>query len=177
MRRNRSISYYAKTEKEYLDICDESLNKESNSLSKRRRYKYSINNETFEINENKNEDNILKKKFNCYDDLEFDELGINSTYQIQNIENEEEKNDTEIELLKKISNINLSFKQKNKDNFIVNLMACSKNIINNFNSYEYHNKKNNNYNLFHKKRDRLNNEYKIKSFQLYNNEKKKFNRR
>ena len=132
MPRHRSISHYAQTEKEYLEKCQENPNEKGKTLFKRRRrYKTSFSSKDIEYHDEKNEntEKIINKKFSSYDDLEFDELGINSTYQIQNIENEND-DDTEIELLNKINNINLSFKEKDKENFIFNLIACSKNIIN-----------------------------------------------
>ena len=139
MPRHRSVSYYAKTEKEYLDKYEEYINDKDNTLfqRKRRRYKTSFSNDN-EINENK--DKLSKKKFSSYDDLEFNELGINSNYQIQNIEDDETDKETEIELLSKINNINISFKEKNKDNFVDNLLACSKNIIDSIYSSEKLNK-------------------------------------
>jgi len=165
MPRHRSISYYAHTEKEYLEICDEvNIDKNINSLyqRRRRRYKTSINSENNEINEN--QDKFIKNKFVSYDDLEFDQLGINSTYQIEQIENEEEDEDTEVELLTKINNLNVSFKQKNKDNFIINLLACSKHIINsNYTSNQL--MKINNYDKKSKKKC---GQSKIKPFKLYN---------
>ena len=94
MPRHRSVSYYAKTEKEYLDKYEEYINDKNNTLfqRKRRRYKTSFSNDN-EINENK--DKLSKKKFSSYDDLEFNELGINSNYQIQNIEDDETDKETE----------------------------------------------------------------------------------
>ena len=165
MPRRRSISYYAHTEKEYLEICDEvNIDKNINSLYQRRRRRYntSINSENNEMNEN--QDKFIKNKFASYDDLEFDQLGINSTYQIEQIENEEEDKDTEVELLTKINNLNLSFKQKNKDNFIINFLACSKHIINS----NYTSNQRMKINDFNEKNKKLCGQNKIKPFKLYN---------
>ena len=162
MPRHRSISYYAKTEKEFLDKCEESFNKKNNTLFQRRKRRYNTTNSN--TNYNYQNPEIYNKKFTSYDDLEFDELGINSTYQIENIENENEDHDTEIELLTKINNINLSFKEKNKENLINNILACSKNIINSFYSSDESNKINNFF--FQQKKHKSIKIFPIKKFHL-----------
>lgn len=120
MRRQRSVSFYAENEDEYI----EEYNRKK-SISERRRVRsrsYAHNNE--ENSESQNN----KKFFQSYDDLELDQLGVNSTFQITTIEKEESE-DNEGGLIQKINNINISFKQNNNNSFFSNLAPFTKNII------------------------------------------------
>ena len=76
---------------------------------------------------------IKKKFFQSLDDLELDQLGVNSTFQIANIENEEPE-ENENGLIQKIKNINLSFKENNNSSFFTNLAPLTKNIIGTYGS-------------------------------------------
>ena len=129
MRRQRSVSFYADTQEEYM----EELNKKK-SISERRRcrsnsyqYNSSTNNDI-----SKNLEYLQKKKFfQSYDDLEIEQLGVNSTYQLTKLENQDIE-DNEGGLIKKINNINLSFKEINNNSFFSNLTPFTKNIIGKF---------------------------------------------
>ena len=124
MRRQRSVSFYAETEDEYIEEYDR-----RKSISERRRYRprsYIHKNEQSSDIQTNNSYN--KKFFQSYDDLELDQLGVNSTFQIAQIENEESE-DNEGHLIQKINNINLSFKQNNNNSFFSNLAPFTKNII------------------------------------------------
>ena len=115
MRRQRSISFYAETENEYI----EEYNK-SKSISERRRCRsrsYAHDNDEGSDEQNDNKRRYKKKFFQSLDDLELDQLGVNSTFQIANIENEEPE-ENENGLIQKIKNINLSFKENNTKNII-----------------------------------------------------------
>ena len=126
MRRQRSVSFYADTQEEFV----EELNKRK-SISERRRCRsnsYQDNNpKSSDIS--KNLEYLQKKKFfQSYDDLEIEQLGVNSTYQLAKLENQDIE-DNEGGLMQKISNINQLFKQNNNDSFFSNLNPFSKNII------------------------------------------------
>ena len=126
MRRQRSISFYAETENEYI----EEYNK-SKSISERRRCRsrsYAHDNDEGSDEQNDNNRRYKKKYFQSLDDLELDQLGVNSTFQIANIENEEQE-ENENGLIQKIKNINLSFKENNNNSFFTNLAPLTKNII------------------------------------------------
>ena len=126
MRRQRSISFYAETENEYI----EEYNK-SKSISERRKCRsrsYAHDNKEGSDEQNDNNRRYKKKYFQSLDDLELDQLGVNSTFQIANIENEEPE-ENENGLIQKIKNINLSFKEKNNNSFFTNLAPLTKNII------------------------------------------------
>ena len=129
MRRQRSISFYAETEEEYI----EEYNK-SKSISERRRCRsrsYANNNDEDIDNQKENNYRYKKKFFQSYDDLELDQLGVNSTFQITDIEKEELEENENL-LIQKINNINLSFKENNNNSFFTNLAPLTKNIIGSF---------------------------------------------
>ena len=131
MRRQRSISFYAETEEEYI----EEYNK-SKSISERRRCRsrsYANNNDEDIDNQKENNYRYKKKFFQSYDDLELDQLGVNSTFQITDIEKEEPEENENL-LIQKINNINLSFKENNNNSFFTNLAPLTKNIIGSFGS-------------------------------------------
>ena len=131
MRRQRSISFYAETENEYI----EEYNK-SKSISERRRCRsrsYAHDNDEGSDEQNDNKRRYKKKFFQSLDDLELDQLGVNSTFQIANIENEEPE-ENENGLIQKIKNINLSFKENNNSSFFTNLAPLTKNIIGTYGS-------------------------------------------
>ena len=131
MRRQRSISFYAETENEYI----EEYNK-SKSISERRRCRsrsYAHDNDEGSDEQNDNNRRYKKKYFQSLDDLELDQLGVNSTFQIANIENEEPE-ENENGLIQKIKNINLSFKENNNSSFFTNLAPLTKNIIGTYGS-------------------------------------------
>ena len=131
MRRQRSISFYAETEEEYI----EEYNK-SKSISERRRCRsrsYANNNDEDIDNQKENNYRYRKKFFQSYDDLELDQLGVNSTFQITDIEKEEPEENENL-LIQKINNINLSFKENNNNSFFTNLAPLTKNIIGSFDS-------------------------------------------
>ena len=126
MRRQRSISFFAETEDEYI----EEYNRRK-SISERRRCRprsYVRENEDTSNIQTNNNNYYSQKCFQSYDDLELDQLGVNSTFQITTIEKEESE-DNEGRLIQKINNINLSFKQKNNNSFFSNLAPFTKNII------------------------------------------------
>ena len=126
MRRQRSVSFYAENEDEYI----EEYNRKK-SISERRRVRsrsYAHNNEENSDSQKNNNNNYRKKFFQSYDDLELDQLGVNSTFQITTIEKEDSE-DNEGGLIQKINDINISFKQNNNNSFFSNLAPFTKNII------------------------------------------------
>ena len=129
MRRQRSVSFYAETQEEYLEEL-----KNKKSLPERRRCRsnsYQSNNS--DNNDISNNSEYLQKQkfFESYDDLEIEQLGVNSTYQLTQIENQDIE-DNEGGLIQKIKNINQLFKQNNNNSFFSNLTPFSKNIIGKF---------------------------------------------
>ena len=127
MRRQRSMSFYAETEEEYIQEYDR-----RKSISERRRYRprsYGGDNDENLGNQDNNDYTCNKKKFfQSYDDLELDQLGVNSTFQITTIDKEESE-ENEGGLIQKINNINISFKQNQYNSFFTNLAPFTKNII------------------------------------------------
>ena len=117
MRRQRSVSFYAENEKEYI----EEYNK-NKTLSERRRNRFRKTTE--DLDPDSINSPFRKKFFESYDDLELDQLGVNSTFQIEVDEKEDES-----KLIKQIKNINLSIKEKNQNSFWSNVTELSKNII------------------------------------------------
>ena len=130
MRRQRSVSFFADTQEEFF----EEMNNNKKSISERRRCRsnsYQFNNSNKSDN-SKNSEYLLKKKyFQSYDDLEIEQLGVNSTYQLAKLENQviEDDDDDEGGFIKKIKNINVSFKEINNNSFFSNLTPFTKNII------------------------------------------------
>ena len=122
MRRQRSVSFFADTQEEFF----EEMNNNKKSISERRRCRsnsYQFNNSNKSDN-SKNSEYLLKKKyFQSYDDLEIEQLGVNSTYQLAKLENQviEDDDDDEGGFIKKIKNINVSFKEINNNSFFSNL--------------------------------------------------------
>ena len=127
MRRQRSISFYAETEEEFIQEYDR-----RKSISERRRCRARSyggdNEENLDTQKNNDYSHNKKKYFQSYDDLELDQLGVNSTFQITTIDKEEPE-ENEGGLIQKIKNINLSFKQNNNNSFFTNLAPFTKNII------------------------------------------------
>ena len=116
--RKRSESFYAKNSDEFEQIYNK-----RRSLYERRKSR---------LNSIENTINISKqlKNFPAYDDLEIDELGVNSTFQITTIEDSsEDEKEEENNLLNNIENLNLSLKQNNEKMFYDNLTKNSKNIF------------------------------------------------
>ena len=116
--RKRSESFYAKNSDEFEQIYNK-----RRSLYERRKSR---------LNSIENTINISKqlKNFPAYDDLEIDELGVNSTFQITTKEDSsEDEKEEENNLLNNIENLNLSLKQNNEKMFYENLTKCSKNIF------------------------------------------------
>ena len=115
--RKRSVSFYAKTEEEFQRTFDrkKSLMERKN----KRIFPYNKKNNSSSPNQKE------KKTYTPYDDLELDELGVNSSFQIT--QKEEDAEEAEISLMNKFSNLNLSIKKKDKNMFYENL--CSKNIL------------------------------------------------
>ena len=68
--RKRSVSFYAKNEEEFERIYEK-----RKSLIERR-------NSRFSPFTKKNNSPSKEKKYNCFDDLEIDELGVNSCFQL-----------------------------------------------------------------------------------------------
>ena len=116
--RKRSVSFYAKNEEEFERNYDR-----KKSLMERRNSRIS----PFTKKNNSSSLNQKEKKpyYSSYDDLEIDELGVNSSFQIT--QKEEDAEEAEINLMNKFSNLNLSIKKKDKNMFYENL--CSKNIL------------------------------------------------
>jgi hypothetical protein len=127
MRRQRSISFYAETEEEFIQEYDR-----RKSISERRRCRARSyggdNEENLDTQKNNDYSHNKKKYFQSYDDLELDQLGVNSTFQITTIDKEEPE-ENEGGLIQKIKNINISFKQNNNNSFFTNLAPFTKNII------------------------------------------------
>ena len=117
MRRQRSVSFYAENEQEYI----EEYNRRK-SISERRRIRSRKNTE--DLDPDSINSQFRQKFFESYDDLELDQLGVNSTFQIAFDESEDES-----KLIKQIKNINLSLKEKNQNSFWSNVTELSKNII------------------------------------------------
>ena len=116
--RKRSESFYAKNDDEYEQIYNKRRN-----LYERRKSR---------LNTIENNLNISKqlKNFPAYDDLEIDELGVNSTFQITTIDDSsEDEKEEENNLLNNIENLNLSLKQNDEKMFYENLTKCSKNVF------------------------------------------------
>ena len=111
--RKRSVSFYAKNEEEFERIYEK-----RKSLIERR-------NSRFSPFTKKNNSPSKEKKYNCFDDLEIDELGVNSCFQLT--QKEENAEEAEISLMNKLGNLNLSIKKKDKNMFYDNF--CSKNIL------------------------------------------------
>ena len=129
MRRKRSVSFYADTQEEFIEEMNKkkSISERRRCLSNSHQYNNTSNNDI-----SQNLKYIQKKKyFQSYDDLEIEELGVNSTYQLTKLENQDIE-DNEGGLIKKIDNINLSFKEKNNNSFFSNLTPFTKNIIGKF---------------------------------------------
>ena len=130
MRRQRSVSFYADSQEEFI----EEYNKRK-SISERRRCRSNSYTDKNSKNDDKSKNNeILRKKkiFQSYDDLELEQLGVNSTYQITKMEKEDIQVNEDIGIIKKLYNINLSFKQNNNNSFFSNLTPLTKNIIGKF---------------------------------------------
>ena len=117
MRRQRSVSFYAENEQEYI----EEYNRRK-SISERRRIRSRKNTE--DLDPDSINSQFRQKFFESYDDLELDQLGVNSTFQIAFDESEDES-----KLIKQIKNINVSLKEKNQNSFWSNVTELSKNII------------------------------------------------
>ena len=116
--RKRSESFYAKNDDEYEQIYNKRRN-----LYERRKSR---------LNTIENNLNISKqlKNFPAYDDLEIDELGVNSTFQITTIDDSsEDEKEEENNLLNNIENLNLSLKQNDEKMFYEILTKCSKNVF------------------------------------------------
>ena len=159
--RKRSESFYAKNDYEIEQI----YNKRRNLYVRRKSRLNSINNS---LNNSKQLIN-----FNAYDDIEIDELGVNSTFQITTIDDSsEDEKEEENNLLHNIENLNLSLKQNNEKMFYENLTKCSKNV---FDNKEIPIKKNTtNYKI---KNTSINNSIKLIRSQTFNdNSIKKFDK-
>ena len=121
--RKRSLSFYAKNEDEYNKIYNR-----KKTLMERKSERKSHSNKKTKENFNNNYNNNLVNKYKSFDELELDELGVNSTFQITTIE--ESMEDAEKIIFEKLDNLNLSLKSKNKNMFFENLFQFSKNIVN-----------------------------------------------
>ena len=121
--RKRSLSFYAKNEDEYNKIYNR-----KKTLMERKSERKSQSNKKTKENFNNNYNNNLVNKYKSFDELELDELGVNSTFQITTIE--ESMEDAEKIIFEKLDNLNLSLKSKNKNMFFENLFQFSKNIVN-----------------------------------------------
>ena len=118
--RKRSESFYAKNDDEFTEVY-----KRRSSLYERRKTRMSSS----ELN-NLNINVQIKNNFPSYDDLELDELGVNSTFQITAIEtSSEDEKEEENNLLNNIENLNLSLKVKNTKMFYDHLSKITKNIF------------------------------------------------
>ena len=118
--RKRSESFYAKNDDEFTEIY-----KRRSSLYERRKSRMSSS----ELN-NLNINVQIKNNFPSYADLELDELGVNSTFQITAIEtSSEDEKEEENNLLNNIENLNLSLKVKNTKMFYEHLSKITKNIF------------------------------------------------
>ena len=120
--RKRSLSFYAKNEDEYNKIYNRKKTLMERK-SERKSHSNKKNNDGFGNNYNN-----LVNKYKSFDELELDELGVNSTFQITTIE--ESMEDAEKIIFEKLDNLNLSLKSKNKNMFFENLFQFSKNIVN-----------------------------------------------
>ena len=119
MRRQRSVSFYAENEQEYI----EEYNRKK-SISERRRIRSRKNTANEDLDPDNINSTFRQKFFESYDDLELDQLGVNSTFQIAIDDSEDES-----KLIKQLKNINLSLKEKNQNSFWSNVTELSKNII------------------------------------------------
>ncbi len=118
--RKRSESFYAKNDDEFTEVY-----KRRRSLYERRKSRMSSS----ELN-NLNINVQIMNNFPAYDDLELDELGVNSTFQITTIEtSSEDEKEEENNLLNNIENLNLSLKAKNTKMFYEHLSKITKNIF------------------------------------------------
>ena len=111
--RKRSVSFYAKNEEEFERIFDR-----KKSLLERRHSRFSPFTKRNPLNEK-------EKTYSYFDDLEIDELGVNSCFQIT--QKEENAEEAELNLMNKLGNLNLSIKKKDKNMFYDNF--CSKNLL------------------------------------------------
>ena len=111
--RKRSVSFYAKNEEEFERIFDR-----KKSLLERRHSRFSPFTKRNPLNEK-------EKTYSYFDDLEIDELGVNSCFQIT--QKEENAEEAELSLMNKLGNLNLSIKKKDKNMFYDNF--CSKNLL------------------------------------------------
>ena len=123
--RKRSSSFYAKNEDEYNKIYNrkKTLIERKNE---RKSHSNKKNNDGFGNNYNN-----LVNKYKSFDELELDELGVNSTFQITTMDDEQTSiEDAEKIILESLDNLNLSLKSKNKNMFFENLFQFSENIVN-----------------------------------------------
>ena len=123
--RKRSSSFYAKNEDEYNKIYNRKKTLMERK-SERKSHSNKKNNDGFGNNYNN-----LVNKYKSFDELELDELGVNSTFQITTMEDEQTSiEDAEKIILESLDNLNLSLKSKNKNMFFENLFQFSENIVN-----------------------------------------------
>ena len=123
--RKRSLSFYAKNEDEYNKIYNR-----KKTLMERKSERKSHSNKRNNENFNNNCNNLVNK-YKSFDELELDELGVNSTFQITTMEDEQTSiEDAEKIILESLDNLNLSLKSKNKNMFFENLFQFSENIVN-----------------------------------------------
>ena len=123
--RKRSSSFYAKNEDEYNKIYNRKKTLMERK-SERKSHSNKKNNDGFGNNYNN-----LVNKYKSFDELELDELGVNSTFQITTMDDEQTSiEDAEKIILESLDNLNLSLKSKNKNMFFENLFQFSENIVN-----------------------------------------------
>ena len=123
--RKRSLSFYAKNEDEYNKIYNRKKTLMERK-SERKSHSNKKNNDGFGNNYNN-----LVNKYKSFDELELDELGVNSTFQITTMDDEQTSiEDAEKIILESLDNLNLSLKSKNKNMFFENLFQFSENIVN-----------------------------------------------
>ena len=123
--RKRSLSFYAKNEDEYNKIYNRKKTLMERK-SERKSHSNKKNNDDFGNNYNN-----LVNKYKSFDELELDELGVNSTFQITTMDDEQTSmEDAEKIILESLDNLNLSLKSKNKNMFFENLFQFSENIVN-----------------------------------------------
>ena len=123
--RKRSLSFYAKNEDEYNKIYNR-----KKTLMERKSERKSHSNKRNNENFNNNCNNLVNK-YKSFDELELDELGVNSTFQITTMDDEQTSiEDAEKIILESLDNLNLSLKSKNKNMFFENLFQFSENIVN-----------------------------------------------
>ena len=123
--RKRSSSFYAKNEDEYNKIYNR-----KKTLIERKSERKSHSNKRNNENFNNNYNNLVNK-YKSFDELELDELGVNSTFQITTMDDEQTSmEDAEKIILESLDNLNLSLKSKNKNMFFENLFQFSENIVN-----------------------------------------------